>query len=77
MKNIDMTKDSAYKRQFQKFFSVPFVAVVGYIVSFFIIFIAMEIADISGWYVVYIPFFALIGAVFTPIIWFSYKKSKT
>ena len=76
MKNIDMAKGSTYKRQFQKLFTVLFVAVAGYIVSFVIIFIAMTIADISGWYAVYIPFFALIGAVFTPMIWFSYKKSK-
>ena len=50
-----------------------FFAIVGYVVSFIIIFFVIAIADVNGWYVVYIPFLALIGAVVSPMIWYAYK----
>ena len=57
MKNIDVTTESSFKRKLKKLFAGLIVASVGYIVSFLIIFIFMEAAGISGWYIVYIPFF--------------------
>lgn len=38
-------------------------AVGGYIGAFLLIFAGFALFDVSGWYIVYIPFLAILGAV--------------
>ncbi len=38
-------------------------AVLGYILAFIGIFLVLSILNVSGWYVVYIPFLSILGGV--------------
>ena len=40
-----------------------FFALVGYVLAFILIFVLFALLQISGWYIVYVPFLAILGSV--------------
>ena len=46
----------------------------GYLIAFIAIFIIFSLLDVTGWYIVYIPFLSIIGLVIS--ITYIYMKDK-
>ena len=40
-----------------------FFALIGYVLAFILIFAIFGLLQVSGWYVVYVPFLAILGSV--------------
>ena len=46
-----------------KVFRYIYFALVGYVLAFVLIFAIIGLLKVSGWYVVYVPFLAILGSV--------------